>query len=579
MQISLSNDGRVFLAKAQNDREMLDLRGLTVRKWDAQNYRWEVAINPENKRALAPYVTDATPAARAELLREGFLRRNVPGNHVFKTAPYPHQVETIERTLGKDGFGLFLDMGLGKSFCLINSAIIEFNQGEIDGVAVICPNSIKSNWQDEIALHSSALFSVHVYDSTQKKAATKWLKEQRPKNVIPWFIIGVESLSSGEGAAFLEAFLKSGKRSLNLDESSRIKNHGATRTKKLLSLAPMAKKRRIATGTPITRGIQDAWSQFQFLDSSILSMSYYAFRNRFCVMGGYLGKQVLGAKDQARFIEMTSDHVITILTEECISLPEKVYQVRHLKASEEQARIYTTLRDSGMVEAVGGLASYNNVLVRELRLQQIAGGFVATEEDLLAQLRGIEGLDFSDLGQWEAVIEKKIEKILRPIPGPNPKLEELVAIAEECGKKMIVWCKYRAEIEAVAQALAPLGKVVQFHGDISMDDRAEARRSFQTDPNVRFFVAQISTGGIGITLTAASTTVYFSNSFSLEERLQSEKRAHRIGQTETCVYIDLCVGDGKRAWVDEKVLKALKTKRNYADVVIEDYRRESGLLA
>lgn len=504
----------------------------------------------------------------------GMLPRNVERIPEGPSRCYCFTVPSHTLLLRRNG-KIFITGNTGKSKALIDTATVEYGVGEIHGSAVICPNSIKTNWQDEIALHCPMPVDVFVYSPDVKKQAAKWISE--PHKAMPWFIIAVESLSSGDGAQFLEAYLKMGGISLNLDESSRIKNHQASRTKKLLALGKLAKKRRIATGTPITRGIQDAWSQFEFLDPNILSLGFYPFRNRYCVMGGFQAKQIVGSRNEPEFVETTSPHVITIRKEDCLDLPEKIYQVRKVTPTEAQVRLYRQLRDSGMAETENGFASYNNALVRELRLQQICGGFIATEKDL-AHVLGHQS-DFMMLSpdEWEAVVCEKVPMALEPIAGGNPKIQELVDIVDEIPGKLIVWCRFRAEIASISKALSPYGKVVEFHGGVPLEERSEARRAFQTDPDVRFFVAQISTGGIGITLTAASVEVYFSNSFSLEERIQSEDRVHRIGQTETCVYIDLVMDDGKKPWTDSKVLKALREKRNYADVVVEELRKNSGL--
>lgn len=563
MQIQVEGT-TIWMTVANIDLDLV--RGIPHRAYDAKRQQWRAPITPRVVSYL-DRILNQDQRWMLEKAQNQFTPRPLP-NYPFKTEPRNYQRKHLEAMQDLPAYAVLFEPGLGKSKVAIDDACIARGMGAIRDAAVVCPNSIKSNWVDEIEKHSPEEVDVFVYDPSKKKQAQAFI--DKPGVRMRWFIIAVESLSSGEGRRFLEAFLRSTACSLIVDESSRIKTYNADRTKALLALAPLASRRRILSGTPFSKGLQDGWAQFSFLSPRILNgQNYFAFRNTFCVLGGFEGKQIVASKNEDLFTDLTAYYTGIERKADHLDLP-KVYQKRLVCPSDAQAKALRELEKFGMTDVDGGVMSFTNVLVKHLRMQQAAGGFAAVEDELS---RALEGLDFMD----PVLLERRIEKCRSvPLPGGNPKIQELLNVIEETPGKLLIWCRFRPEIQAIVEALGKAhgpDSVVQFHGDCSDDERTTARRRFMNDDTCRFFVGQSRTGGIGLTLTAAQTAVYFSNDWSLETRIQSEDRNNRIGTVGTTLYIDLILDYPKS--IDKRILTALQEGRSYTEDLMLQMREAS----
>jgi SNF2 family DNA or RNA helicase len=233
--------------------------------------------------------------------------------------------------------------------------------------------------------------------------------------------------------------------------------------------------------------------------------------------------------------------------------------------------MYEELRKSGAVldDQNNVVLSYNNMLVRDLRLQQITGGFVTPDVVINPE----SGLESEDQELVEELLHSCISKP-EPLPGANPKLQDLLAYLYQIRpeEKAIIWARFTPEVNLITEVLKKEygdAAVVTFSGQTSIDQRTDARRRFQNDPDTRFFVGQISTGGIGITLTASSYELYFSNSWALRHRIQSEDRAHRTGQTKSVTYVDFLIN---MPWIDSKILKSLNSGKSYTETIMAEVR-------
>lgn len=556
--------GKFIVSTDIHGTDLENARNIPNRKYDKTSGLWIAGPTRANVAYLGRwdiFMSARAKAACDEIVKGAVIRKGTPpADFYFKTDPYPHQLEPFLRSIDLDEYALFMDPGTGKSKVLIDDSVAAFLSRKINAVLVVCPNSIKSNWEDEIRTHGAGEHKVFIYDPSKKAAAEKFIKESGD-GALKWFIIAVESFSQGTAWSIAEKFLYINMASVCVDESSRIKTHNTTRTKKILSLTKYAKRRRIATGTPFSKGIHQTWSQYEFLNPNILDMGYFAFRNHFCIMGGFKGKQIIGNMNVDQFIDLVAPYTYRASKSECLKLPPKVYQIRTVAPTPQQKKLYEDLKNEGSAGTDNGFVTYTNTLVRDLRLQQISGGFVALEKI------DLEPVDITDV---EGYIQRMADEApCTPIEGKNPKIEELLEVCDEIPGKIIIWSRFKPEINAIVEALRKEyghGAVVEFHGDVSDDDRTLARRRFQTDPECLYFVGQVSTGGIGITLTAAPTMIYFGNAWSLEDRIQSEDRFHRIGQTAESVTIIDLVMEGN--WVDRKILKALKEGRSYTEVVM-----------
>jgi SNF2 family DNA or RNA helicase len=329
-----------------------------------------------------------------------------------------------------------------------------------------------------------------------------------------------------------------------IDESTTIKNRNAARTKNLISLRKRSKYRRILTGSPITKSPMDLFSQCMFLDEKALGFnSYFAFQARYAnvqrrTMGHRSFQQVVGYRRLDELSVKLDLFSNRILKEDCLDLPPKVYIRRDVQLTPEQNSLYIQMKKLALAKLENGeLATTSSVLTQIMRLQQICCGFLQPDEGPIEYL-------------------------------PNNRLNELLDITEELQGKAIIWASYTHDIQQISSSLRDRfgpESVATYYGATPQDERQEIVNTFQ-DKNspMRFFVGQPRTGGYGITLTAANTMIYYSNSYDLEIRLQSEDRAHRIGQKNKVTYIDLVSPDT----IDEKILQALRNKIDLAGQVL-----------
>ena len=530
-------------------------RAIPARRYDKDTRLWMCPPTKSNIEFFKRFRATFTDAAHDFIERRGEVNHGkLPVQFDFKTKPLNHQMEALLRSIVQDNYALLMDPGTGKSKVMIDDATCYFLEGKCNAALVICPNSIKSNWKEEIEKHSAIEHDIFVYSPTVKKQFNDWMLTPTVKG-LRWAIMSVESFSQGDAYKYAEKFGFMNRAILYVDESSRIKTHDSNRTKAITKIGRCFKRRRIATGTAITKGPQDLYSQYSFLDPDIIGgSSFYSFRNRYCIMGGYKQKQIVGTQNEEELLQLIGPFTYRVSKEECLDLPPKVYQIRRVEPNAEQKVAYKELKKEGYTERDGSAVSFTNVLVRDLRLQQISSGFFPG-----AKL--VNGM----------VVDNEVE--LAPFPGKNPKIEELLNVVDEVNGKMIVWCRFQKEVQQVAEALSKIAPTVTFFGLNTTEQNTEARQRFMGDPDVRFFVGTQSAGGIGITLVSAATVVYMSNTFMLDDRIQSEDRAHRIGQTASSVlYIDILI-EGE--WVDTRVLEALKNNRNYADWLMEEIKRVS----
>jgi SNF2 family DNA or RNA helicase len=353
----------------------------------------------------------------------------------------------------------------------------------------------------------------------------------------PVLVVGVEALSQGNAFLHVMQFLK-GKRAMAIvDESSRIKNYDAIRTERCWEIGEQANHRMALTGTSVTQGLQDLYAQMRFVDPTIIGeLSYYSFRNKYCIMGGFEQRKIVGYNNVEELLERIRPYCDVIRKEDMKGMPPKSYQVREVKASPAQVRACKELARDMKTTFGDKTISVQNALEALLRFQQIAGGF---------------------------------EPDGTPLP-TNPKLTELVALLEDFDGKALIWARYLPELDLIETELEKNwpGSTLKMNGTVKPEDRQPMVDQFQTDPKKRFFIANQSTGGIGLTLTAATLSVYFSNTFSLEDRLQSEDRNHRIGQENAVLYVDL-VSDLR---VDRMLAVALSQKKSLSDFVQSNLR-------
>ncbi len=349
-------------------------------------------------------------------------------------------------------------------------------------------------------------------------------------------------LATEKGVKFASKFLNSHKTLMAIDESTTIKTPTAKRTKNIIGLGKIAKYRRILTGSPITKNPLDLYTQCEFLDPYLLDFaSYYSFRNRYAEMKTmHLRGRSIQVVSEFKNLGELSDTVKTfserVLKEDCLDLPPKVFMKRYVTLTADQKKLYNQMKEQALAILNGKMTTTMTVLTQLMRLHQITCGHFTADD-----------------GSTQSV--------------ESNRLNELMSVLDETEGKAIIWANYQLSVgEIIQRIIKEYGEdsYVHYYGLTSQEDRQNNIRKFQNDPNCRFIIGTPQTGGYGITLTQAHTVIYYSNSYDLEKRLQSEDRAHRIGQKKTVTYIDLICEDT----VDEKIVKALRDKINIASEVM-----------
>ena len=468
----------------------------------------------------------------------------------FKSKPYKHQFNAWLRSKDEENFALFMEMGTGKSKVTIDNFAYLYDQGKIDSVLLVAPKGVYRNWIDrEIPKH----LADHIrYTQAIWTAAKSKSKIVELNNILKGgydlriLVMNVEAFSTGNGKSFAKKFVNSGKCFITIDESTTIKNHSAQRTKSIMSVGIQAKYRRILSGLPVTNSPMDLYSQCKFLDEHLLGFSsYYSFRNRYALMnklnlGGRAFTKVVGYQRLNELEDKIKSFSERTRKVDCLDLPDKVYETVEVVMPPKQKKYYDEMKQQAITTLEEGDCTPVNVLSQMIRLHQISCGHVVLDDGYIVRTSGFR-LD-------------TLMDIIEDLPNDN---------------KVIIWATYRDDIRVIVDKLEEVyGKsVVQYHGGVKDADRTNAIESFQdASSGFRFFVGNPQTGGMGITLTASSTVIYYSNSYNLEHRIQSEDRAHRIGQTNKVTYVDLIC----RKTIDEKIVTSLIDKKSIASSILGD---------
>ena len=468
----------------------------------------------------------------------------------FKFKPYEHQLEALEKSWTKEYYALFMDMGTGKSKVLIDNIAMLYDKGEIDSALIIAPKGVYRNWErKELPTHLPDHVKANIVTWSPEK--TKKKQEEldtlnKPTEELQIFLMNVEALSSKRGVEIADKFLLCHRAMLAVDESTTIKSRTANRTKSIIKLGKSAPYRRILTGSPVTKSPLDLFTQCEFLNHHILGhSSFWTFQNRYAkmirkTMGAHSFNHIVGYQNLSELNKLIENFSYRVRKEDCLDLPDKVYTKRSVELTPEQRKLYDQMQRNALAIIEGeGMISASTVLTQLLRLQQVCSGFAKLEDG-------------------------------RMIKVPSNKLTELMSLLEETDGKAIIWGNFTHDLEIIGEALAKQygpESVELFYGGTPGEERQLIVERFQDkDDPLRFFVGQPRTGGYGLTLTEAKTVIYYSNGYDLEVRLQSEDRAHRIGQTNKVTYVDIIAENTS----DDKILIALRSKIDISSQVLAE---------
>jgi len=469
------------------------------------------------------------------------------GSYEYKTKPFDHQRQSFLLSREKEKFALLMEQGTGKTKVAIDTIAYLYAKGSIEAAIIIAPNGAHLNFVEiEIPEHLPEWVNYEgwVYSSKMNKAMQESLTRlNNKKDLLKIFSFNIEGFTSDKAKKIIEHLMAIYRCIVIIDESQYIKNPSALRTKYLTKVCKPAKYKRIMTGTAITKGLEDIYSQMNWLDPAILGYdSFYTFRSHFCTMGGFENRQIIGYKNVDELSKMIESHSYRKTKADCLDLPPKLWKRWKVQLTPQQRDIYNSVKKNFYADLGDKRLTALLGIVRLLRLQQITCGWFPADGD-----------DF-----------------LTPITGDNPKLEAVRQHCFDTDGKVVIWARFKKDIERITQELQNdhgRNAAVAYYGDTDIDDRMPIVRQFQ-DPNsdLRYIVAHPKAAGRSITLTACENPIYHSNDFDLELRLQSEDRTHRIGTKNSVTYTDVEAA----GTVDGKIIRALRNKKSIADLVNKD---------
>lgn len=477
-------------------------------------------------------------------------------DYPWKTQPFSHQRHWFAETRDRPAHAILWEQGTGKSKLTIDIAAWLFLRGRIDTLLVLAPNGVHRNWTlNEVPTHLPDSIPRRTLLWHSQKAGNKSFQAEAKTALKADGLLVVamsyDAIMTKLGDDYAMKLLTQRRVLFVLDESVRIKNPKAKRTIRVLARGKGATFRRILTGTPVANSPFDVYTQFQFLDPRIWNdigcRSFAAFKNFFGVWqdkmdprSGRMFRDLVRYRNLTKLAEITAKVGCRVTKAEVLDLPEKLYTKRYFDLSPEQQRYYKAMAESYSIRLESGEVTAVLVIVQLVRFQQIVSGFLKDEEDNLIPLK------------------------------ENPRLGVLREIVEETDGKIIVFAKFTFDVNVILAAMKEDGvEAVRYDGETKEADRAAAVERFQNG-SARVLVGNPSTLKEGLTLHAANTVVYYNNSYKLTDRLQSEDRAHRIGQKRAVTYIDIVATDT----IDEKIADALREKLDVASMITGDKLKE-----
>ncbi len=493
------------------------------------------SVEPEARRAVLEVAEREVVAARMKLA--GWDDAEPVEPMPLRTKPFQHQVAGFNVAMNIPASGLFMEQGTGKTLTAIAVAGRRFLRGEVRKLLVVAPSSVVPVWPKEFAIHAGFPHEVKALEgpvAKRKAALAEWPADEGRLQV---------AVTNYEATWRFEADLAKWRPDMIVcDESQRIKTPGARQSKAMHRLGQRAMYRMVLTGTPVTQGPLDFYSQYKFLDQSIFGRSYYAFRARYAIMGGFENRQVVGFRKLPELIRKAHAIAFRVTKAEALDLPPVVEQELYCDLEPKATRLYKQIQKESVAELEGErTVTAANVLTRLLRLSQVTGGFLGDDE--------------GDLSQVSTAKMELFAEALDDILG--------------AGKKVVVFARFVPEIRAIRKYLEGSGiDYAWIAGEVKQAERGEMVRRFQEDGSCRVFIAQIQTAGLGITLHAADTAIFYSLDYSYANLDQAMARLHRIGQVNKVTNIFLLA----RGTVDEKVRRILAGKQDVARAVVDGWR-------
>lgn len=562
----IDNDGKQFIITC-NMWENDHVRNLPNRRWSKSKRAWTAPIIRANVDAIERLITDpsvgVTSAARGALTAYHNERdaatapgETFPAWYPFKRTPRKHQITALNKAYGQPAFAFFMDMQTGKSKTSIDTVAALRMEGKLQAVLILTKKTLRGNWVNALNDDCPIPFSAHLPETSKVKQFDKWMTSDHDFKIM---IVGWESLSSGGMAAMCEKFLLHHHPTAIIgDETTYIMTHTAARAKIAEKLARMSEYRFALTGTPAAEGPMNLFMQFEFLDPNIIGVGdYYAFRNRYAVMGGYTPKdgpmrgkpvEVVGYQNMDELMELIAPHSFQVMKADAYDLPPKRYQEREIDLSKAQREVYNTIKKAKVLGSGDDQTIIKNTLELLLRLHQVAGGYTVKPREVMT---------------YDAKGNPKLKIVYEPVelvdPAENPKIIELESIVEDARhKQMLVWAVYNPEIKAIVSRLRRMGlRIGELHGGIPEHERQPMVDEFKKG-GIDIVVGNASTGGMGYSMHTAEISVFYNNTHKIRDRLQAEDRLWGDGQTKSPAIIDLTA----TKTVDVTIKRAIREKED-----------------
>lgn len=463
-----------------------------------------------------------------------------------KGRPFAHQQNAFDfacrlfgltpSTIKSNGVAILAEMGCGKTFMTIGIMGIMYQFGLVNRVLICAPLSLLGVWQEEIEKFADypATITVLKGSSAKKREQLSQIKNEGLQIVI----VNYESAWRLE-----KELLKFHADMVCADEAHKIKEGRTAQSKAMHKFADNTQYRCLLTGTLITNKEIDVHSQYRFVNKDIFGTSFYQFRNRYFDMTGY-GNHIPVFRESMRedFLRRLHSVAFRVTKLECLDLPEITEEVRKIELEPKAMKLYKELEKESYAELGESEVSAPNILTKLLRLSQVTGGHLTDDEK-----------------NTTLVSKAKMEH-----------LEDIIDSSVAEGKKIVVMARFVPELDDI-EVMLKKKKISYAVIRGGVKDRDEQIHRFQHDADCMVFVGNIAAAGLGITLTAASTMVFYSLDYSMSNFEQAKARIHRVSQKENCLYIYLVA----KGTVDSKVLKALQNKVNLAKSLVDDYRNGS----
>ncbi len=516
--------------------------------WDKARRVWTYPATPSHARLIrtsiprletsdrftALLTQKAAPSAQAPPAPKPEPQSSITLPAGLKTRPWRHQIEAfrfaMERLVRGAGAALLaLEMGVGKTLV----ALMVLAAMAARRILICCPLRVVPVWEQQIERHLDLpLIVVSLDDSVSSVASKRKLAEEKLKLAEATgrplaIIINYDSVWRSPFADWAEAQQWD---LIIADESHRLKAPGGKASLAFKRLRSHARCRLALTGTPLPHSPLDAYAQFRFLNQTIFGPSFAAFRQKYAVMGGFQRKQVTGFQHLDE-LEALMKTLTFRVSKDVLDLPPETHVTYECELSPEALRVYRDLEEDFIAEVRDGRVTAANAMVKLLRLQQVAGGWVKTDD-----------------GQYHRVDSAKQKLLADTLEdiGPN--------------EPVVAFCRFHADLDAVHEAAKAAGYL-----SLELSGRRDELKFWQ-DGQAQVLAVQISAGGVGVDLTRARYSIYYSLSFSLGEYDQALSRVHRPGQTRPVEHIHLVA----RNTVDVKIMRALEKRAEVVEAVLAE---------